>query len=330
MQVFLRKSKRLEEISHAIHCHPGFCDVCFLRSPEMNNFLKSCMITTIRKIGLAIAFSPRIEALLAEGIRLKKMWNAELLLIHVGNHGDEEESTLKNLLTASGLGEENAVKIFWETGNPSERILGTCKKERIDLLIAGALKKENLVQYYLGTIARKILRKADCSVLLLTNPSTAPRLFKNIVVNAEDSPFVEEAILTACHIGLKDNAAWLHVVREIKMYGLAMAVSEQYSEDEYEKMRQNLLKDEIDNVEKILHRIPHGGLKVNIKLVTGKSGFELSKFAQRKQADLLVVGAPQRRFSLFDRVFTHDQEYIFADLPCNLLIVNPRKEAING
>ena len=43
----------------------------------------------IRKIGLAIAFSPRLEALLAEAGLLKTMWNAELLLIHVGDHGLE-------------------------------------------------------------------------------------------------------------------------------------------------------------------------------------------------------------------------------------------------
>lgn len=296
---------------------------------EMNNFRPS-MITAFRKIGLAIAFSPRMEALLAEVVRLKNMWNAELFLIHVGNHGPEEESKLLELLSGVGLGGENAVRIFWETGNPCDRILATCKKEGIDLLVAGALKKENLVQYYLGTVARKILRKADCSVLLFTSPSVSPLPFRNIVVNAEDSPYVEDAIVMACQIGLKDRAAWLHVVGEIKMYGLTMTVAEQYSEDEYEHMRQNLVKDEVDNVEKILQRIPHEGLKVNIKLVSGKSGFELSKFAQRKQADLLVIGAPQRRFSLFDRVFTHDQEYIFEDLPCNLLVVHPRKEVARG
>lgn len=288
------------------------------------------MIPIIRKIALAVAFSPRIEALLAEAARLKKMWDAELLLIHVGDRGQHLEERLQQLLTAAGLVGENSVRVFWESGKPSERILITCRKERIDLLIAGALKKENLVQYYLGTVARKILRKADCSVLMLTNPSKDPQPFRNIVVNAEDSPFVEEALVTSCHIGLKDKADWLHVVREIKMYGLTMTVSEQYSEEEYENVRQNLVKDEVALVEKILQRIPHEGLKVNIKLVAGKSGFELSKFAQKKQADLLVVGAPTRRFSLFDRVFTHDQEYIFADLPCNLLIVNPRKEGGRG
>ncbi len=109
-----------------------------------------------------------------------------------------------------------------------------------------------------------------------------------------------------------------------------MTAAEQCSEEEYEEMRHKLVKEEIEIVEKILQRIPHEGLKVNIKLVSGKSGFELTQFAQRKQADLLIVGAPQRRFSLFDRVFTHDQEYIFADLPCNLLIIHPRKEVARG
>lgn len=284
----------------------------------------------IRKIGLAIAFSPRLEALLAETSRLKKLWDAELVLIHVGDHGPEEQHKLDVLLKAVGLEGAAGIKVFWEKGKPSERILSTCKKERIDLLVAGALKKENLVQYYLGTVARKILRKADCSVLMFTSPSVEEQSFKNIVVNAEDSPHVEEALRTACYFGLKDKAQWLHVVREIKMYGLTMAAAEHCSENEYENLRHALVKDEIENVEKILQRVPHEGLKVNIKLVSGKSGFELSKFAQRKHADLLVVSASQRRFSLFDRVFTHDQEYIFADLPCNLLIVNPRKGGSNG
>ncbi len=285
---------------------------------------------SFKKIAVAIAFSPRLESLLAEASRIKNYWNTELILIHVGQHGEKEEQQLNELLKITGLHQNNDIKIVWEKGNPADRILKTCTKEGVDLLIAGALKKENMMQYYLGTIARKILRKADCSVLMLTNPSITPIPFKNIVVNTEDTSFVEEALTTACHIGLKGKSSWLHVVREIKMYGLTMSAVENCTEEEYDKFRHNLVQDEISDVEKILLRIPHEGLKVNIKLVSGKSGFELSQFAQRKNAELLIVGAPHRRFSLFDRVFTHDQEYLFADLPCNLLIVNPRKEVAHG
>lgn len=287
------------------------------------------MMNAIKKIGVAIAFSPRIEAILAEASRMKKLWGAELILIHVGEHGEREITRLNQLLIQTGLNGDD-VKVFWEKGKPSQRILATCKKENVDLLIAGALKKENLVRYYLGTIARKIIRKADCSVLLLTNPSTTPKPFKNIVVEADDRPYVDQSLQAACQIALKDNSMWLHIVRELKMYGLTMTAAEQCSEEEYEEMRNKLVQSEIETVEKILRQIPHEGVKVNIKLVSGKSGFELTQFTKRKQADLLIVGAPDRRFSFFDRVFTHDQEYIFADLPCNLLIIHPRKEVAGG
>lgn len=285
------------------------------------------------KIGLALAFSPRMEALLAEAVRIREIWKAELVLIHVGEHSEKEEEQLQRLLASFNLVNGMQVKVFWEKGKPSERILSTCAREGVDLILAGALRREKLVQYYLGTVARKILRKAHCSVLMLTNPSTTPQPFKNIVANADDTPFIDDVLLAATQIGMTDQAAWLHVVREIKMYGLTMSAAEQRTEDEYESLRHDLVREEIENVEKKLQRIPHEGLKVNIKLVSGKSGFELSKFAERKQADLLVVGAPPRRFSFFDRIFTHDQEYIFADLPCSVLMIRPqvgRKEVQHG
>jgi nucleotide-binding universal stress UspA family protein len=288
-----------------------------------------------RRIGLAISFSPRTQALLAEAARLKRMWQAELLLMHVGDQGSKQMQLLREYLAAAGL-TENDVKIFWLKGKPGKQILSTCKNERIDLLIAGALRKENLVKYYLGTIARKILRQSRCSVLMLTDPSAQPQPFKNIVVNADDGPFVMDALSTACALGHQEQANWLHVVREIKMYGLTMSTSEQCSEGEYEDLRQSLVKDEIDSVEKLLSRVPHDGLKVNIKMLAGKSGFEMSQFARRKEADLIIVAAPARRFSLLDRLFPHDLEYIFADLPCNVLIMHPdtldktRKEVAGG
>lgn len=290
------------------------------------------MSLAFKRLGLAIAFSPRLEALLCEAARLKQYWQSELVLIHVGDASADAAQSLNALLRKIGLLEQE-VTIRWEHGEPAKRILSVCKEEKVDLIIAGALKKENLFKYYLGTIARKILRKAECSVLLLLNPSVEPKPLHNIVVNAEDSPYVEQALEVACELGRNEKANWVHVVREIKLYGLTMSAAEQRSEEEYSQLRTDLVSTEIDNVQRMLNKIPHDGLKVNIKILSGKSGYELAQFALRKHSDLLIVGAPPRKFSFFDRVFPHDQEYIFADLPCSLLIVNAknyRKEAANG
>lgn len=267
--------------------------------------------------------------MLSEAIHLAHQFQSRLVLIHVGDHGPKEDSLLQMLLKARDI-PEKSVTLRWEKGDAVKAIIKACDAEKVDLLIAGALKKENLIQYYLGTIARHIMRRANCSVLLLTQPSLEPTRFVNIVIDAEEGPFVEHSISLACQFAARDKNAWIHVVRELKMYGLAMSASDQCSEDEYDTIRHGLVKDEIEKVEMLLRKIPHEGLRTNIKVVSGKSGFELSQFAQRKHADLLVVGAPPRRFKLLDRVFTHDLEYVFADLPCNLLIVQQRKEPNHG
>lgn len=282
-------------------------------------------MAVFNRIGFAIAFSPTAQALLAETVRMCSLFHSELVLIHVGAAGQREQEVIRKMLEASGASDQ-LVRIVWEQGNPADKILKACQREHIDLLVAGALRKENLVKYYIGTIARKIMRKADCSLMMIINPSIDPRPVRNVVVNAEDSPYVEEALTAACQLGSTGYHAWLHIVREIKLYGLAMSATGQHTEAEYTDIRQQLLRDEIDHVDRMLARIPHEDVRVNVKMLSGKSGFELCKFAERKQADWLVVGAPARRFRLFDRVFPHDLEYVFADLPCNLLIVHPRKE----
>jgi nucleotide-binding universal stress UspA family protein len=159
---------------------------------------------------------------------------------------------------------------------------------------------------------------------MITNPSLESKPLKNIVVNAEDSPYAEQAIYVACHWNQTMAGTWIHIVRELKLLGLALSANEQCTEEEYAQSKQNMMREETAEVEKMLQRIPHEKLKINIKLLSGKSGFELARFANRKEAELLVIGAPRRRFSLFDRVFPHDQEYIFNDLPCNVLVVQPR------
>ena len=279
----------------------------------------------IKTIGLAVAFSPTAERMLAQAARLALQFRARLVLIHVGNHGPKEEELMQSLLKSSGTSPDT-VTIRWNTGQAALAILKACDDEAVDLLLAGALKKEDLLHYYLGSIARHIMRRAKCSVLLLTESSIDPEGFKNIVIDAEESPHVLESISMACQFANKGKNSWLHVVRELKMYGLAMSASDQASETEYEDIRHSLVKDEVEKVEELLQQIPHEHIKTNIKVVSGKSGFELVQVAKKKKADLLVIVAPYRRFKFLDRLFTHDHEYIFADLPCNLLIVHPRKE----
>lgn len=276
------------------------------------------------KIGLAIAISPTAHSLLVTAARLSRLFKAELILVHIGKKTPQEEEQFQNLLERVDLSHVHH-KLIWRQGSVASEILSVCQEKGIDLLIAGALKKENLLQNYIGTVARTIMRKAHCSILMIQNPTSELMPLQNVVVDAEESPHADMALQAACKIAQLENASWLHVVRELKLLGLTLAVNEQCNEQEYAESKQGLVREEIEQVERKLAHIPHQGLKINIKMLSGKSGFELARFAERKKADLLVVSAPKERLILLDRLFPHDLEYVFANLPCNLLVIKSAK-----
>ena len=274
-----------------------------------------------KKIGLALAFSPRCGALLLEAIRIQSIFNAELILIHVGEKNSQNESFLNEALTNAGIDKQNT-KVIWEQGNTTNTILSICEREKVELLVAGALEKENLFRYYIGSVARTILRKANCSVLVITKPSLNPKPFKKIVVQAgasDEIPIL--ALKTGCDIAKIEQTS-LHIIREIQMYGLSMAIASEKPEIEYSETKKQIVNKEIRGVTKALKDLETDGLKINIKITAGKPGHELYKFIEKIDAELLVMQGMNRELSLFDRIFRQDLEYIMTNLPSNLLIVH--------
>lgn len=272
-----------------------------------------------KKIALAVAFSPRLEALICETKRLKDIFKAELLLIHVGEKSPELENSLHQLLSKHGLN-ESKIKTIWQKGNPANKIIQTCTEENVDFLVAGALKTEGFFKYYIGSIARKIIRKAKCSVLILVDPLENPTPFQRVVINGtqqDQTPFVIEKGLDWCKL---DQAKQVIIVNEIKMYGFQMATAGEGGEEEISNTRRKLVAEEVAYVENILNRLDKGDLKVSIKITCGKWAVELARFATDTKADLLIVG-DEGKLGFFDRLFPHDLEDILSDLPCNLLII---------
>ncbi|WP_373492992.1 universal stress protein [Aquiflexum sp.] len=271
------------------------------------------------KIALAIAFSPTTESLICEAKRLKNIFGASLLLIHVGEKNPVLEETLRGLLNKHGLS-YSKIKTIWEKGNPAKKIIQACNEENVDLLVAGALKTEGFFKYYIGSIARKIIRKSKCSVLMLVEPLEIPTSFDRVVINGtqqEQTPFVIQKGLEWCKM---DHAKQIYIVNEIKMYGFQMVTAGEGGEEEISNTRRKLISEEITYVENILKTIDKGDLKINIKITSGKWAFELARFAVDFKADLLIVG-DEGKLGFLDRLFPHDLEDILNDLPCNLLIV---------
>jgi len=272
-----------------------------------------------QKVALAIAFSPRMEALIAEARRLIGLFRGELILIHVGVKTPELETKLDGILHqhCSDLGK---VKVLWKEGKPAKTILKTCEEEHADLLVLGALKKEGFLTYYLGSVARKVLRKSPCSVLTLIEPKLETTRFSKVVINGTQLEVTPKVIAKGLEFCQKENATQVHIINEIKLYGLQMATAGEGSEDEVAHTRRKLVQEEIRYVQEILDGLDQTGLKINIKVTAGKWAVELVRYCESIQADLLIMG-DEKGYSFIDRLFPHDLEEILSELPCNLLIV---------
>lgn len=275
-------------------------------------------------VAVAVAFSPRIEAILAESKRLQQLFQSRMIFIHVGDKNIQQETYLKHLLHRFGLdGEDN--QLIWEPeGDPVDRILERCKELNVDLLVAGALEKESLVKYFLGSVARKFARKAKCSLLMLREPGLQSKPVRTIVVEGSDHPKTVKTIETAVYIAKATQAKQITIVQESDVSKMALIRSDELSDGEVEEHREKIFEAEDKRIDDILQCTDCGELKIEIERLDGKPGYVISQFARETKADVLLLNSPDTKLNLIDRVFPHDIEFALADLPCDLLIVHPK------
>ena len=277
---------------------------------------------TFKTIGIGVAFSPNLKANIFEAARLAVFMNSELVLIHVGAEEKQKKEKIEKHLVSF---EEKELKssIVFLPGSPVEIILSAIDKYSIDLMVLGALKRENFLKYYLGSIARQITRQASCSILLLINPSVNRIPCNHIVVNGLKDPKTEDTIQSAFFMGHKLSASKITVVEEVSQEEVNVKVDDDKTLRQSTIVRERLMIREKKRVEKLLQQIPEkysNNILVKSQPIFGKRGYSIGHYAQVVRADLLVMNAPKKT-SFKDRLFPQDIEYILGELPTDVLIV---------
>ncbi|MDP3479575.1 MAG: universal stress protein [Desulfoprunum sp.] len=273
-------------------------------------------------LAVAVAFSPRLEAVLAEAARLADTFTAQLLLIHVGKRTSGKEAVLQEICGRLGIDRES--RMIWQSGEPISCLLRICKDNLVDLLVLGALRRENVLRYYLGSVARGMSRRAKCSLLLLIEPKVSGSSFQEIVVSCVAHPKTLPTLNTAVYFAKQVGSRKIHVVREVDQSGLAMAMSDDSPEGESTQVKDQLFGQEVMALQNLIDSCNPGEIPVNSKVIAGRPGFAIRQYTENSGADLLVINSPDGRYGIIDRIFTHDMEHILERMPCNMLIVHSR------
>jgi nucleotide-binding universal stress UspA family protein len=267
-----------------------------------------------KTIAVATTFSPRFRHVLAEAKRIRDRFQAELHLIHVGKRNQETPRKFSDVLADLELPADSP--IHYEEGDPAEAILAALAREKIDMLVAGALEKEVVLHPFLGNVARRLVREANCSVMLFTHPQKRPKPLRRIVFIADQPEQELLALKTTIMLAEAESCERLYVIGIITAFDEARAsiageaTGTATHEPDY---------GEEDSLDEFVLSAGVTEVPIETRFIRGATGLAASDFVRSVEADLLVVPLLKRDETV--QQLPGNIAWVSDVIPCNLWVV---------
>src|SRR5438105_12751573 len=267
-----------------------------------------------KTIAVASTFSPRFKQVLAEAKRIRDRLVSDLHVTYVGERNEETAKKFGDAFAQLQLPGNST--IHYEQGEPADAILRVLVKNKIDMIVAGALEKEIVLHRFLGNVARRLVREAACSVMLFTRPEVKPRSLRRIVFVADYSEHGLQALKTTLPLALAEQCERLYVIRIITTFDQARA-SRRANGGNHEKGKAN--EHEEDALEKFVLSAGATEVPIEARCIRGNTGLAASDFVQSVEADLLVV--PVETSEGASGQLPNNIAWIIDVIPCNLWVI---------
>jgi nucleotide-binding universal stress UspA family protein len=267
-----------------------------------------------KSVAVASTFSPRFKQVLAEARRIQERFSAQLHLIYVGERNEEIAKKFSDALGQLELPLDS--KIHYEKGDPADAILRALAREKIDVIVAGALEKEVVLHPFLGNVARRLVREAPCSVMLFTTPATKPNPLRRVVFVADYSDTRLDALKRTLLFVAAEPCERLYVIRIITTFDQARASIRGNSEKRSKATGDD---DEEEALEKFVLSAGATDVPIEARCIRGNTGLAASDFVQAIKADLLVV--PLEKKAGGAQQLPGNIAWVTDVIPCNLWVI---------
>jgi nucleotide-binding universal stress UspA family protein len=269
--------------------------------------------SSYRRIAVATTFSPRFKHVLAEAKRIRDRFSSDLHLIYVGDRNEETSKKFNDALAQMQLPSDSP--IHYENGDPAEAILRVLDRQKIDLVVAGALEKEVVLHRFLGNVARRLVREAACGVILFTHPDVKPKPLRQIVFVADHSEHALHALKKTLGFASAESCERLYVIRIITAFDKARASIRADAGDEKSETKD----EEEDALERFVLSAGTTEVPIETRCIRGNTGLAASDFVQSVKADLLVVPMPRSNGPI--QQLPSNIGWITDVIPCNLWVI---------
>jgi nucleotide-binding universal stress UspA family protein len=269
-----------------------------------------------KTIAVATTFSPRFKQVLAEAKRIRERFSADLSLIYVGERDEETAKKFSDTLSQLQLPLDS--KIHYEVGDSSEAILRAVTREKIDVIVAGALEKEVVLHPFLGKVARRLVREAPCSVMLFTTPAVTPKPLRRIVFVADYSDTRLEALKRTLLLAAAESCERLYVIRIITTFDQARASIRENAKRRAKRGGEED-EDEEEALEKFVLSAGATDVPIEARCIRGNTGLAALDFVESVKADLLVV--PLQKNVSGTQQLPSNIAWVTDVIPCNLWVI---------
>lgn len=269
-----------------------------------------------KTVAVASTFSPRFRQVLAEAKRVRDRLCRRLQLIYVGNCDAETNRRFVDALLELALPEDSAIH-YQQGEDPAAAILEAVRRHEIDLLVAGALEKEVVLHPFLGNVARTLVRKAKCSVILFTKPEREPKPLHRMVFLAEYSDHGRAALLKALRLAALEGCERLYVIRVYTTFDEARAKARIEQPDIGSEGARTLEEEELA-LEKFVDSAGSNDVPIEARCIRGNTGYAALDFVQNIEAALLAV--PVDPTTCGEGLPTH-VAWVADVIPCNLWVI---------
>jgi len=267
-----------------------------------------------KTIAVASTFSPRFKQVLAEAKRIRDRFSSDLHMIYVGDRNEQAAEKFKDALVQLQLPVDSL--IHYEDGDPADAILRAVAREKIDMVVAGALEKEVVLHPFLGNVARRLVREASCAVMLFTHPESKPKPLRQIVFVADHSEHALSALRRTLGLASAESCERLYVIRIITAFDKARASIRVEAGD---STKSETRDEEEDALERFVLSAGATAVPIEARCIRGNTGLAASDFVQSVKADLLVV--PMQKNDDAIQQLPSNIAWISDVIPCNLWVI---------
>ena len=181
-----------------------------------------------------------------------------------------------------------------EEGHPVSTILGAAEDDESDLICLGTHGREGVERLVLGSVAEKVLRKATCPVLTISEPgeegAIQPAVFNTILCAVDFARLSLRSLDYALSLA-QEAGGKLLLVNVVEWFSEEPGWETQINVDAYRAEMENNVRERLDEA---VPKQARDWCDIETVVTSGKAYREILALASDKSVDLVVMGVRGR------------------------------------